>query len=198
MATAAIATSTSARSASFCLSIPLLPDGYGAAAQAVLVALPDFLPDVALDPIERLLRELLRLALLVLPQQWSQDVVVGPSVELGHVIYLLFGHCFVPFGKLEFFGSGQLALLAARMEAAAWVPDPVKAPPPARPFDGLPWRGLDRSGWPLHFKNREQGKPHHFESAGGTACKSWAGAWGGNAKFLFLPPGPKGPLVWFS
>ena len=42
-------------------------------------------------------------------------VGVGPTVELRHEARLFFfGHVCVPFGKLECFGSGQLALLTAR------------------------------------------------------------------------------------
>ena len=110
-AAAASATSARPRSASFRLSISLLLSD-GAAAQAVLVALPDLVPDIVLDPLEGFLQEFLGIALFASPQQWGQDVGLGPGVELFHIVCFLFGHCFVPFGKLEFFGSGQLALLA--------------------------------------------------------------------------------------
>src|ERR1700693_5774678 len=74
--------------------------------------------------------------------QWADDIGINPQVELAHVVTLLFGHVFVPFGKHQCFGSGQLALLSARIAGAAWVPDPVKAPHTARPFDGLPCGAL--------------------------------------------------------
>ncbi len=47
--------------------------------------------------------------------QREDDVGVNPRVELLHEAhwFLLFGHMLVPFGKLECFGSGQLALLTA-------------------------------------------------------------------------------------
>jgi len=47
----------------------------------------------------------------------------SPLVELLHEAHFsLFGHMFVPFGKSECFGGGQLALVAARMERAAGYP----------------------------------------------------------------------------
>src|ERR1035437_9643871 len=46
--------------------------------------------------------------------QRVDDVGLAPLVELLHeaLWFFLFGHMFVPFGKLQCFGSGPLALLA--------------------------------------------------------------------------------------
>src|SRR5438105_1031242 len=78
--------------------------------------------------------------------QRTDDGGSCPRFELLCVAHLLFfGHIFVPFGKLECFGDGQLALLTARQ---------VKRPH-ARSCQGSasrqavrrpPLRSLDRSG----------------------------------------------------
>src|ERR1022692_4876095 len=91
---------------------------------------------------------------------------------------------FVPFGKRKFYGSGQLAF--ARLRRAVEPPGPLSVSRPSYP-EGTPAvsgvilaSALIRIGWRLQWETSEQGKPHQpSKSAGGTACKSWAGAWGG-------------------
>ena len=65
--------------------------------------------------------------------EWPDNGRLRPLVELLHeaLWFFLFGHMFVPFGKLECFGSGPLALLAASSSGAAGFPPVSMAWPTA-------------------------------------------------------------------
>jgi hypothetical protein len=77
----------------------------------------------------------------------------------------LFGHCFVPFGKLECFGSGPLASLTAR---TVQPPGPGRvngsAPRQAVPRGGPPRRGLDTAGWRLQCEKVSKAIPWFVSS----------------------------------
>jgi hypothetical protein len=92
---------------------------------AVAVAFQDFLPDGFLH-VEGGLVVLLLIAGVTGASQRHDDDGIAPIVELLHECFW-FGHIFVPFGKPECFGSGQLALLATGRQEAAGTPGPVTA-----------------------------------------------------------------------
>src|SRR5689334_9820330 len=93
---------------------------------AVAVALQNLRPDGFLHRFNRGL-ELAEVAagqfvwlVAISLTQWRDHIGLRPPVELLHEArFLLFGHMFVPFGKLECIGSGQLALLATSRSPAA-------------------------------------------------------------------------------
>jgi len=107
--------------------------------------------------------------------QRVNDLGLDPLVELLHeaLWFFLFGHMFVPFGKREFFGSGQLAF--ARLRRAEQPPGPLSVSRPSYPEGIRLWRiilasALIRIGWRLQCETSEQGKPRETsKSAGGMA-----------------------------
>jgi hypothetical protein len=86
----------------------------GAGRLAVAEALQDFCPDGFLNLLDPLFPDVL-VGVIVIAEQWVNDIGFAPQVEFLHERSLFFGHMFVPFGRLEFFGSVQLALLTARV-----------------------------------------------------------------------------------
>jgi hypothetical protein len=88
-----------------------------------------------------------------------------------HVNSFLFGHMFVPFGKSECTGSGQLALLATAKGGSRRVPCRVKAEHTARPFYGPPCETLIRAGWRLQCKELSKASGGLVVLAFGTAAQ---------------------------
>ena len=94
--------------------------------------------------------------------------------------FFLFGHKFVPFGKPEFFGSGQLAF--ARLRRAVEPPGSLSVSRPSYP-EGTPAvsgvilaSALIRIGWRLQWETSEQGKPPPLPKAqGGRPARSGRG-----------------------
>src|SRR5690348_11472649 len=87
---------------------------------AVAVALQHLAADAFLDLVDQLIPVALD---WIAVEQRVDDVGLSPGVELLHEArFLLFGHMFVPFGKRECIGSGQLALLATAGSPAAGCP----------------------------------------------------------------------------
>jgi hypothetical protein len=98
------------------------------------VSEPERLDDVCLDPL-----------------------IVADYLELLHECFC-FGHMFVPFGKPECTGSGQLALLATAKGGSRRVPSGVKAEHTAGPLAALPCERLDTRRVAATMQRAEQGK----------------------------------------
>jgi len=71
-------------------------------------------------------------------------------------------------GKMNFLGGWQLALLTARQAKRPHARSGHRLRLPPWPSDGLPWRGLDRSGPVATMRKGEQGMCLTLTVASGT------------------------------